>query len=370
METYEADFSILVRRTQEYIVLEKKYQELKKKYEGKCRKRKNFFKMSSIQKRRYKNQILINLSHTQEICKNSGLKLSSLVLTPTFDDNEKTKIIVKTESQENLLDKAVLCKDIKNISDDCYQSLISFLGQDLPSLNQIKVRQKEIDLRVKIERNNKGLFVCLESKLREVLLNNISKMQIIDQTIHVCYHGDSTVIYRDNTKLLVITFSIINEGVKATTAYGTYMIGCFEIENENYDQVYTSVQELKNQMEHLNTIKVNETDFKLEKYFSADWKFLQICIGIKSANSMHPCLYCKYVKGTTSIKSLKTDCWTMNPPSQHYIETNNAIAFQKNSARTLNEAQQIINRNEKNNYGYINLGKVKLLLNLLIAQLD
>ena len=106
METYEADFSILVRRTQEYIVLEKKYQELKKKYEGKCRKRKNFFKMSSIQKRRYKNQILINLSHTQEICKNSGLKLSSLVLTPTFDDNEKTKIIVKTESQENLLDKA------------------------------------------------------------------------------------------------------------------------------------------------------------------------------------------------------------------------------------------------------------------------
>ena len=98
------------------------------------------------------------------------------------------------------MDRAVLCKDIKNISDDCYQSLISFLGQDLPSSNRIKARQLQKDVLVNISRNNKGLYVDLESKLREILKNKISKIQFLNETIHICYHGDSSVIYRIKTQ--------------------------------------------------------------------------------------------------------------------------------------------------------------------------
>ena len=357
MDTGVIDESILIKKTKEYIELENKYKNLKKKYEGKCRKRMNFFQMSQIQKRRFKKLIILNMGHTQEMCNISGLKLKTLVLSRNDESSdEKLTIQINSETKPDFLNKVILCKDIKNMSDGSYQALISFLSQDLPSLNQLREKKKQLNSLIGISRNKYGLFVCIESKLREILKIKISKMNINDETIHLCYHGDSTITYRNNTKLLIMTFSIINEGIKATTAYGTYIIGCFEIENENYEQICESVQELREQMKDLNSIRINEKEFKIETYFSADWKFLQICIGIKSANSKQPCLYCKYVTGSTTISSLKTDCWTMIASNNVAIEKTRMThsESQINSARSIAEAISTIERQQKDNNGYIN----------------
>ena len=70
---------------------------------------------------------------------------------------------------------------------------------------------------------------------------------------------------------------------------------------------------------------------------------------------MQPCLYCKYVKGSTTLKTLESDCWTIIPSNNISSQSNSQIQIQKTSARTIEEAIQTIQSHQKNNNGYINL---------------
>jgi hypothetical protein len=98
-----------------------------------------------------------------------------------------------------------------------------------------------------------------------------------------------------------MTFGLINEGLKTTTAPGQYSLGIGEIENENYEaiepwftEIIKELNELKNQQ-----LIINGKNFKLEFYFTADYKLNLIALGLKSAKSSYPCAWC-----TTHIDEL------------------------------------------------------------------
>lgn len=96
--------------------------------------------------------------------------------------------------------------------------------------------------------------------------------------------------------MLNFTFTIINEGPKAKTATGNYTLGIYEIENENHESVSACFKELIDEIRELNQITVYNKTLKVVYYLSGDWKMLAHSIGIQSANSKYPCVWCKCCK--------------------------------------------------------------------------
>lgn len=97
-------------------------------------------------------------------------------------------------------------------------------------------------------------------------------------------------------KLMNLTFTLINEGRRAKTASGNYTIGIFEIEDENHATVRSSMSELIEEIEQLDTITVRDRDLRIVYYYGGDWKMLAQSLGIQSANSKYCCLWCKCPK--------------------------------------------------------------------------
>ena len=93
-----------------------------------------------------------------------------------------------------------------------------------------------------------------------------------------------------------MTFTFLNEGKKAETAYGNYTLGLFEISNEDYDTIVTCLQEVKNQIDELNDIIIDNFHYKIEKYIGGDLKMLAIMYGINAATSNCPCIWCTWDK--------------------------------------------------------------------------
>ena len=91
----EEDLSnlLLIRRTKEYIELEKKYEDLKNKYESNnIRKRKNYFDICEKQKKKIRKDILESMSQANKFSLSIGLKIQEAILVPLKDINKDDKI--------------------------------------------------------------------------------------------------------------------------------------------------------------------------------------------------------------------------------------------------------------------------------------
>jgi hypothetical protein len=58
-------------------------------------------------------------------------------------------------------------------------------------------------------------------------------------------------------KLLNMTFGLINEGLKTTTASGQYSLGISEIENENYEAIEPWFTEIIKELNELKKQHIN-----------------------------------------------------------------------------------------------------------------
>ncbi len=116
-------------------------------------------------------------------------------------------------------------------------------------------------------------------------------------------------------------FTIINEKKNATTASGNYRIGAFRILKEDYETINEWLPFLVEQIKSVLTIKyysANQSildanqieelqvtsdfrdedvhNFEIEYLFSADWKMMAIVLGLYSAKSSFPCIFCEKEK--------------------------------------------------------------------------
>jgi hypothetical protein len=131
-----------------------------------------------------------------------------------------------------------------------------------------------------------------------------------DELIHIKFAADGTNIGR-NKKLLNLTFTMLNEGPKSLTASGNYTLGIFELEDENYDNLIVCFKELVEELANLKEIKIGSHTLSLILYYAGDWKMLAHSLGIQSANSKYPCVWCKCCKDDFTDKSLE---WSISDP--------------------------------------------------------
>jgi len=88
-------------------------------------------------------------------------------------------------------------------------------------------------------------------------------------------------------------FTLLEEGDLAYTAAGNHCVAIIK-QPEKYESLLLSLEDIRKEVEALQSITVNDIHFEIEYFLGGDWKFLATITGIDSATANYSCIWCKY----------------------------------------------------------------------------
>ena len=264
------------------------------------RKRKNYFDATSRHQSRMKEAIQGYLFYSERYLNSIGLKYSSIHMIPVEIEKD-CDIIIDTADGLNdknnipTVQEALFFKDKHNVADETYHAFKSDLNLKLPPLNQIKAERKRLNSLNIIIETGSGVYFDLKNKLTNVLQSIlVSTCRFTPEDIIQIKYSGTTMNIGRNKKVFGVSFTVIIDKKVEKTINGNYVIGLFEIENEDNILNERALIELKNEMKNINEIEIDNQVYKLEKYFSGDWNFLELCQGVNASNSKKNCLWCNH----------------------------------------------------------------------------
>jgi hypothetical protein len=188
-------------------------------------------------------------------------------------------------------------KDNANISDRQYEILKQNIPQ-LPSMHSIK----------QLRKRNEELFmdgngeIDVNAKINFHILNYLDKNPET-QLINIKISGDGINV-GSKKKLFNFSFSILNDRQKCTTATGNYLLGLYEIDSENDEELKRVLIPVFEQLKEIQSITYENRTIAIIKFIGGDLKFLLLYFGINAANSTYYCLYCTVSKKEELEKTL------------------------------------------------------------------
>jgi hypothetical protein len=273
-----------------------------------------------------------------------GLKVDSVNIKKIKNNDTDKKfyfnLLKPSVDDQASIKKCLYIKDKTSMSDKKYEIFRRELNlqEKLAPLSQIKKIRKLLNSEIIIKHIGKGVFIDIKHTIISRIIFYQNKLIVgNDDIIHLRLSADGTNVGK-TIKLLNMTFGLINEGLKTTTASGQYSLGIGEIENENYEaieswftEIIKELNELKNQL-----LIINGKEFKLEFYFTAYYKLTLIALGLKSAKSSYPFAWC-----TTHIDEL------------HLQYQEKSIIDPSKNARSETERYELLHLNtDQNQMGY------------------
>ncbi len=215
-------------------------------------------------------------------------------------------------------EKCLYIKDKSNLTDKSYSLFRK--GMNLKdrasSLYSIKKQRHIKSLSMGIKPLDKGYYRDPVKMIKERVARyarTLKQGEGLD-TVKIKLGCDGTNISR-NVKLVNFVFSVINEKVRAASLNGCYKIGIFKTEKEDYDStkmwlpvLWDKIKELKkvfyDQIEQkiLDQVEFDciagerrsnrFVELEINYSFCNDMKMNLIILGLKAANSAHPCMHC------------------------------------------------------------------------------
>jgi hypothetical protein len=285
---------------------------------NKIRKRKSHINLSLNQQARNKEKIKQALIEVHMLLLSMGLTFGrEIEIKPISNGNSSdllseakdivftiTKFNESSFSKVEELRRFFRFKDENNISDRIWYKLKSCLFPNMPSLYQIKKFRGEMNDMFRIYENSKGVFVSVKEKLTFILSQIIESLDIKpNEILQLKFCGDGTNIGK-HIKIFNFGFSCINDKAYCKTSKGHYILGVFEIMNENYDELQVCLSELFEELENIEYIEIKQQKYKIDKILGGDLKFLGIVMGLSSANSNYPCIWCINHKNQFAILEL------------------------------------------------------------------
>jgi hypothetical protein len=168
-----------------------------------------------------------------------------------------------------------------------------------PSLHNIRKRRNEINELIEIKKLKNGVYTSIKEKI-DYRVSAFEEYYEFEESIRIKISSDGTKFNSQTTTThsikVCITFSILNEVPICNSASGTYLLGIFDVDSENYENLIEPFNILKKDLENLRSIKVKGKEKPIEFYFCGDLKATAIILGINHANSNYPCPWCEYIK--------------------------------------------------------------------------
>ena len=257
------------------------------------KKKKNFFDCSLRNK--YKQKALI-VNHAQELSefgRSVGLKINEIILTPNNEETNSSKmrisVLPNEISQERIIFYHLMAKDISFLSNLNYRlQRRALLGiQRMPGIKKVLKLQHELNRFFEIKQNSFGYFCSPEQKIKYVCGKFLLREPNFSKTnFKIKLSIDSTTISTNNLILLNVSFNLIDDVKFSMNINGTYILGSFEIEKEEYKQLKECLNDLLRLLETIENIKIGEKLFKISFYLGCDYKMIRILYGHKAANSL------------------------------------------------------------------------------------
>ncbi|RHZ67232.1 hypothetical protein Glove_302g9 [Diversispora epigaea] len=145
------------------------------------------------------------------------------------------------------------------------------------------------------------------------LIPNLLKQKILNISnpeIHLRISGDGRNVGR-KVKQVMITFAILNNKNNLYYPENHHTIILYP-GIEKYEILQVALEQLIIELRTLKEKGLKDhqgREWKIELYFSSDWKFLAICLGLNAANSKYFCPWCEISKGQQGDLSLE---WKIN----------------------------------------------------------
>jgi hypothetical protein len=155
--------------------------------------------------------------------------------------------------------KCLYIKDKTSLSEQKYEVFRRELNlqEKLSPLSQIKKIRKLFKSEIIIKHIGKGVFIDMKHTIISNFIFYQNKLiHGNDNIIHLRLSVDGTNVGK-TIKLLNMTFGLINEGLKTTTASGQYSLGISEIENENYEAIEPWFTEIIKELNELKKQHIN-----------------------------------------------------------------------------------------------------------------
>ena len=198
---------------------------------------------------------------------------------PFIDNTEKEM----TDKKLDDLNMWMYLKDKFNTSIEAWRE---FSVKDMPKLSQITKRINEL--------NTSWNLICtpgeaegVQVKFEDSLRKQLTRLDLKENTIKVKLSGDGTQIGK-RLKIVNFTYTILNEKDLAMGEKGNYILAIIKT-TESYENLQESLSDLRNEMELLETITVNNCKYNIEYFLRgrlgvSDWRLwpggckLRLCL--------------------------------------------------------------------------------------------
>jgi hypothetical protein len=234
------------------------------------KQRKNYFDCALRNRYKQKSAILKQTQEISQFCKSIGLKINEIILSPDDEDPFtiiKTKITVLSSEipEERIIFSHLKAKDIAQISNRNYRlQRKALLGiQMMPGIKKVLKIQYKLD------------------EFFEVKFNAFSRLNF-----KIKLNIDSTSISKKNIALLNVSFNLMDDIDNSSNVNGTYILGSFEIQKEDYVNVKEGTKELFQMLENLKKNKIRGSIFQITYFLGCDYKMIRILYCQQSSNAI------------------------------------------------------------------------------------
>lgn len=273
---------------------------------------KAFEDLSDRQQRRIKRQRTSNCIDSLAWLHLEGYTPRKLELVNNSTGTLETLTLQQLEAQEifganahsmtgdefDTINMMLFVKDRYDISNNAYHEMAR-ICRNMPRHYLLKQRIAELNKQWNIKPTPNGISgvqQSLQDRLRVKIarLHQISKPDEtfrMTRKVNVKLSGDGTNIGK-RLHVVNFTFTLLEEGAHAYSYEGNHTLAIFK-EAEKYEQLRMALEDVRKEVEQLDTIIVDGISYKVNFYLGGDWKFLALVTGINSASCRHSCIWCK-----------------------------------------------------------------------------
>lgn len=210
--------------------------------------------------------------------------------------HDKAPAIKKEKTPEKgIVEKTLYVKERYNVSNHAYHEL-AMINSGLPRSYTIMKKAQEIDTKSVISLTP-GKILGVQQSILQRLKIAITHLTKVDSTfsrspnVRVKLTGDGTNISR-SMHCVVIAFTLIRDSANPNSPNGNHTVAILNCK-EDYEHLAESLVEISEEVRTIKSVTIDDVEYEIEWFLTADMKFLAILAGIEAANARFSCVWCK-----------------------------------------------------------------------------